>query len=71
MGASHIMAVPDIFSKLKDLPLIPVETMTAGESRVYVMAALQQYRGIDMAWNGQWISADPVPTLQGGLPSCV
>jgi Caspase domain len=63
MGASHILADPTTFSKLRQLPLVDVTTRPPGSSGVYVLGATIDGEPTRVAVGGR----EAVSTLVGGL----
>jgi hypothetical protein len=69
IGASRILADPDTFSKLKDLPLENFENASQGQSVLYILAGEQASNLLPVWATGrepQWQSMQPVPGI-GGL----
>lgn len=68
IGGARILADPDSFSKLKDLPLENFEKASPGQSILYILAGEQAVNDIPV-WttgrNPQWNPMQPVPGITG------
>lgn len=68
IGASRILAAPDSFSKLKDLPLENFAKASPGKSVLYILAGEKDASEVPVWASGlvpQWNPMQPVPGISG------